>query len=301
MRKIFILLLSSLAIWANAQQEAQYSCYFFNALQINPAYAGTRGTFNVTSVSRAQYIGWVGAPKTQFLSLHTPVGLKHIGIGATVNYDKIGARSMLNSNFQFAYHLQLNENNLRLSMGLSGGFQQDRYNFTGLQVVDPTDPNYLISNSVITPNFGCGAYLFNDNFYAGLSVPRMLKQSIDSKTGNSYLQPHVYLSGGTVFHVNSVILLKPSALIKLTANAPITQDYNLSALFYNQIWLGLMYRAKESIGFNTSFQINEGLMLGYAFDYPINAMRLNQWGNHEIVICLDLRASKKAFISPRYF
>jgi hypothetical protein len=62
-----------------------------------------------------------------------------------------------------------------------------------------------------------------------------------------------------------------------------------------------MYRAKESIGFNTSFQINEGLMLGYAFDYPVNAMRLNQWGNHEIVVCVDLRASKKAFISPRYF
>jgi type IX secretion system PorP/SprF family membrane protein len=208
---------------------------------------------------------------------------------------------MVNTNFQFAYHLQLNDNNLRLSMGLSGGFQQDRYNFSGLQVIDPTDPNYLVSNSVTKPNFGCGAYLFNDKFYAGLSLPRMIKQSLDNKTGNSFLQQHVYLSGGTVFNVTSVIAIKPSALIKLTANAPITHDYNLSALFYKQLWIGFMYRAKESVGFNTSFQLNDALMIGYAFDSPINGMRLNQWGSHEIVICIDLRASKKAFISPRYF
>jgi type IX secretion system PorP/SprF family membrane protein len=301
MRKTVFALLCMLSYGASAQQEAQFSSYFFNPLQINPAYAGTRGTFNITSVSRAQYIGWAGAPKTQFLTLHTPVGLKHIGTGLTVNYDKIGARSMVNTNFQFAYHLQLNDNNLRLSMGLSGGFQQDRYNFSGLQVIDPTDPNYLVSNSVTKPNFGCGAYLFNDKFYAGISLPRMIKQSLENKTGNSILQQHVYLSGGTVFNVTSVIAIKPSALIKLTANAPITHDYNLSALFYKQLWIGFMYRAKESVGFNTSFQLNDALMIGYAFDSPINGMRLNQWGSHEIVICIDLRASKKAFISPRYF
>lgn len=301
MRKTILILLIMLSYGVSAQQESQFSSYFFNPLQINPAYAGTRGTFNITSVSRAQYIGWSGAPKTQFLTLHTPVGLKRIGTGVTVNYDKIGARSMLNTNFQFAYHLQLNENNLRLSMGLSGGFQQDRYNFTGLQVVDPTDPNYLVSNSVTRPNFGCGVYLFNDKFYAGISMPRMIKQSLDNRTGNSFLQPHVYLNGGAVFNVTSVIAIKPSALIKVTANAPITHDYNLSALFYKQLWVGLMYRAKESLGFNTSFQLNDGLMIGYAFDYPVNAMRLNQWGSHEIVISIDLRASKKAFISPRYF
>jgi hypothetical protein len=62
-----------------------------------------------------------------------------------------------------------------------------------------------------------------------------------------------------------------------------------------------MYRIGEGLGFNTSYQINDNLMIGYAFDLPINSMKLNQWGNHEVVISFDIRPRNNAFVSPRYF
>jgi type IX secretion system PorP/SprF family membrane protein len=284
-----------------AQQDPQHSFYFFNPLLFNPAYAGSNGVLNITSVSRVQYVGWDGAPKTQFLSVQAPIARKKIGLGASISYDKIGARTALNAMANFAYHIQLNEDNLKLSLGLSGGFAQNDFGFSGLIVTDQSDPNYLLASNTLRPNFGFGTYLYGKKFYAGLSVPKLLKQSIDNQIGNSINQPHLYLMGGYVFPINSVIDLKPSMLVKYTENAPVTADLNVSAFFYKQIWLGVMYRMNESIGVNTSCQLPNGLMFGYAFDYPINGMRLSQFGNHELVISINLFNKKNAFISPRYF
>lgn len=300
-RKIlFIFILFAKTIYG--QQDAQSSFYFFNPLNFNPAYAGTRGTFNITAVSRLQWTGWDGAPNTQFLSIHTPIVRERIGVGATVSYDKIGARSSLNTSANFSYHLQLNENNLRLSLGLSAMFQQQRYNFSGLQVTDPSDPNYQIASSSISPNFGWGAYLYDKRFYMGISTPRLLKQSIDNNNNElSFLQPHFYFMGGYVFKINSVVDLKTSTLIKTTSNTPSTTDLNISGYFYKIFWTGVMYRFNESIGFNTSIQINDNLMVGYAFDYPINSMHFTQLVTNELVVCIDLKSKKKAYLSPRYF
>jgi len=293
---IFLL---SLSVFA--QQDPQHSFYFNNPLFFNPAYAGSNGVCNITGVSRVQYVGWDGAPKTQFLSVQAPIARKKIGLGATVSYDKIGARSALNTMANFAYHIQLNEDNVRLSLGLSAGFSQNSFGFSGLIVNDPTDPNYLLASNTLSPNFGFGTYLYGKKFYAGFSIPKMLKQSIDNQIGNAINQPHLYVMGGYVFPINSVVDLKPSMLVKYTANAPITTDLNVSAFFYKQVWLGLMCRMNESIGFNRSYQLPNNIMFGYAFDYPINGMRLSQFGNHELVISINLFNKKNAFISPRYF
>ena len=199
---------------------------------------------------------------------------------------------------------------LALDKAITGPFAEQRltgarianaFGFTGLVVNDPSDPNYLLSSNTLSPNFGFGTYLYGKKFYAGLSVPKLLKQSIDNQIGNSINQPHLYLMGGYVFPINSVIDLKPSTLIKYTENAPVTADLNVSAFFYKQVWLGVMYRMNESVGFNASCQLSNGLMVGYAFDFPVNGMRLSQFGNHELVISLNLFNKKNAFISPRYF
>ena len=53
---IAIICLTSMS--AFAQQDAQSSMYFFNPLQFNPAYAGSRGSLNITGLTRAQWAGW---------------------------------------------------------------------------------------------------------------------------------------------------------------------------------------------------------------------------------------------------
>lgn len=289
-----------LGLSALGQQDAQSSMYFFNPLQFNPAYAGSRGALNVTGVTRAQWVGWDGAPNTQFLSVHSPLLRQYIGVGANVAYDKIGSRSGLNAMGNISYHMRLNKEKMKLSLGLSGGIQQYGYDFTGLIVTDPTDPNYTNNFTQTKANFGFGAYLYAQKFYAGVSVPRLVKRNIDNNTGNSYLQRHLYVMAGYVHKVNSILDIKPSFLVKYTGSGPVIADINLSAHLYNRFWGGLVYRTTDCIGINASYQIKDYCMVGYAYDFPINGKRLNQWGTHEVVISFDIN-SKKALQSPRYF
>ncbi len=300
MKKIllFIFILSALVL--RAQQDAQASMYFFNPLNYNPAYAGTRGSLNLTAVHRSQWVGWEGAPQTQFLSIHAPIARKRIGLGVNMSYDNIGSRSNVNAMANFAYHLQLNSKSLRLSFGASAGINSNQYDFNGLIVNDQSDV-FITSNQTLAPNFGAGLYLHSNKGYLGFSLPRLIEKSIDDNSGNSFLQRHYYLTSGFVFSANSVTDIKPSILIKYTQNAPITVDLNYSMFFYKKVWVGLMYRMHESVGFNSSYRIKELFTLGYSFDYPINNLRFNNFGSHEVLFSFDIRSKNRAFISPRYF
>ena len=300
MKKILLFIFILSALVSRAQQDAQASMYFFNPLNYNPAYAGTRGSLNLTAVHRSQWVGWEGAPQTQFLSIHAPIVRKRIGLGVNMSYDNIGSRSNVNAMANFAYHLQLNSKSLRLSFGASAGINSNQYDFNGLIVNDQSDI-FITSNQTLAPNFGAGLYLHSNKGYLGFSLPRLIEKSIDDNSGNSFLQRHYYLTSGFVFSANSVTDIKPSILIKYTQNAPITVDLNYSMFFYKKVWVGLMYRMHESVGFNSSYRIKELFTLGYSFDYPINNLRFNNFGSHEVLFSFDLRSKNRAFISPRYF
>jgi type IX secretion system PorP/SprF family membrane protein len=229
------------------------------------------------------------------------VATKHIGIGGNLSYDRIGSRSGYSAMANFAYHLRFNSKDLRLSFGASAGINGNQYDFNELVVTDPSDPAFLSANRSLSPQFGAGAYLYGKKGYLGLSAPKLLQKSIDNNTSNSIVQRHYYLAAGYVFSLNSVFDLKPSILVKYTQNAPITVDVNLSAQMFNKFWVGGMFRFKESVGLNASYQINDQFMVGYAFDFPFNNMNYRNWGSHEVVICVDIRSKNNAFISPRYF
>ncbi len=300
MKKILLFIFILSALVSRAQQDAQASMYFFNPLNYNPAYAGTRGSLNLTAVHRSQWVGWEGAPQTQFLSIHAPIVRKRIGLGVNMSYDNIGSRSNVNAMANFAYHLQLNSKSLRLSFGASAGINSNQYDFNGLIVNDQSDI-FITSNQTLAPNFGAGLYLHSNKGYLGFSLPRLIEKSIDDNSGNSFLQRHYYLTSGFVFSANSVTDIKPSILIKYTQNAPITVDLNYSMFFYKKVWVGLMFRMHESVGFNSSYRIKELFTLGYSFDYPINNLRFNNFGSHEVLFSFDIRSKNRAFISPRYF
>ena len=46
--------------------------YVYNALAINPAFAGCHDALSATISYRNQWVGFKDAPKSQMLSVHTP-------------------------------------------------------------------------------------------------------------------------------------------------------------------------------------------------------------------------------------
>ena len=73
-----------------SQQESKFSYYMFNHQAINPAYTGSRGITNLTSVIRSQWVGIEGAPETQTITFGKSLNSKNLGYGISVLNDKIG-------------------------------------------------------------------------------------------------------------------------------------------------------------------------------------------------------------------
>lgn len=285
-----------------AQQDEQSSLYMFNPLYFNPAYAGSRNSIHAVGIGRFQWVGMEGAPITQFASFDMPVRSQSIGLGVHFVHDRIGARERTGVYADFSFSIRLNKKGHRLAFGVNAGADFANYNFATVPTNNPNDPILQNSYSGIRPNIGGGIYYYGDRFFAGASIPRILDDAVlESIDQVSVTKRHIFITGGYVFRLNSVLDLKTSALVKLTPFAPVTFDVNASLYIQKRFWIGAMYRYHESVGANLAINIAPWMTVGYAFDYPINDLRTNQFGTHEVMLSFDFTAGRKSFISPRYF
>jgi len=287
-----------------AQQAEQSSLYMHNSLYFNPAYAGTRNTLNATVVAREQWVGLKGAPSSKYISLHSPIYNRRLGIGLHASNDVIGSRKKNTLYVDLNTSIKVNKRNDRLNLGISTGIDNYSFGFSELYAIDSNDPIASLDVNKLAPNVGAGIYYYNDRYYAGLSVPSIINYyNKFNDISQNINQPHVFLTGGYVFNINTVMDLKASSMIRYTKGAPLTIDLNTNLLMYKKLWLGLMYRSGEGFGVNASVVIFDDFTIGYAYDYPINELRTYQKGSHEVMLQYDLNRykNKNKIYSPRYF
>lgn len=286
-----------------AQQDEQMSLYMYNQLYYNPAYAGSRDALSAIAIARFQWVNFDGAPRSQWFSMHAPLMQRHLGVGVHAVNDRIGNRSRTAIYGDISGSVKVSKKGSRIALGVSVGADVVGYDFSNVQVLDETDPYFGEVYTDTKPNVGTGIYYYGDRHYFGISSPRLLEAKTTSfDTLITRLNSrHFFVSGGYIFDLNSVLKLKPSALIKYTPNAPMTIDVNATMLMYDVVWAGLMYRYHESMGVHVLVDIKKTVGIGYNYDFPINGLRTFQSGSHEIFIRYDMRPKKSVYTSPRYF
>lgn len=287
---------------AIAQQEAMYTHYAFNTLSINPAYAGSREALTITALHRSQWVGFKGAPTSQTVNVHAPVG-EDMGVGLSIMRDKLGPVNTTSVFADYAYKVPLLTG--KLSMGIKAGFDMLNLDLTNLTAIDAGDvaaQNYSKTNI----NLGLGAHYTTDKYFVGLSTPRLLplRYYPDNVQGFKANQKiHAYLMGGYVFDINPKLQIKPIALIKTTGAAPTQAELTGIATLDKRLEIGAMFRTGDAIGVLAGFNFDNSLRLGYSFDwsYGLNTGRYNA-GSHELVLRYDfVQGIKKKIVSPRNF
>ena len=305
--KLIVLALLSAIVLKNvyAQQEPQYSQYMFNMMSVNPAYAGTREALNALVLSRFQWIGMDGAPRSHTFVLHTPVKDKKIGIGMSVINDYIGPVRNTYLNLNYAYRISLNEK-LTLSMGLKGGIYNYYVGLTDLNI-NESDVNFNQDfKKNLQPNLGTGFYLYSDDYYLGISVPKLIKSDLQNEDSDnnvlSEIRRHYFISAGYMFDINSDWKFKPSLLNKMVEGAPPSLDVTAQALYKGQVWLGTTYRIGDAVVFLFEIQVNRQIIVGYSYDVTISEMNNVTNGSHEFLISYDFAGfTNEKVKSPRYF
>lgn len=300
---VFIIFVGALAGLEplQAQQDSQYTQYMYNTVMVNPAYAGTRGTLSTIGLYRNQWVGLDGAPETINFSLNSPIGVQGVGLGLGFVSDKIGPSSESLITADFSYTIKVGDE-LNLSFGIKGGFSLFDLNPDKLTIFDPNDYNLRRQNSM-SPVVGAGVYLHSERWYLGFSTPNFLetKHYDDVQVSTATEELHMYFIGGYVFDINSSFKLKPALMAKAVDGAPLAVDVSANALINNGLILGLAYRLDAAVSAMAGFQLNENMMVGYAYDYETTDLGNYNNGSHEIFLRFELGTRLRSKVNPRFF
>ena len=290
------LLLVTISI--KGQQDPLYTQYNYNMNVINPAYAGSKGVFSLGVLGRSQWVGIEGSPRTLTLAAHSPVG-KSVGLGLSVIADRVGPVRETNIFGDFSYTIVTSENS-RLALGLKAGVTSLQVNT--LTANNNNDPlNVPIDRTA--PNFGTGAYFYTDKFYAGFSIPNLLKTRYLEKSAGvvstASEEMHYFITTGYVFDIYDDLKLKPSTMIRGVKNAPLSVDISANLLWQEKFEFGAPYRFNKSFSGVIGFLLNEDMRIGYSYDQSIGNFGNFNFGSHEIMLLIDF--NKRNLKSPRFF
>lgn len=298
---IIILLLVNLSVFA--QQDSQYTNYMYNTINVNPAYAGSRGVMSIFGLHRSQWIGLEGAPVTNSASINTPIENTNLGVGLSFVNDKIGASDENTISADISYTIQTSSF-YKLSFGIKGSANLFNVDYTKLNRYDLTDPKF--QNNVenkFSPNIGAGVYFYSDKLYLGLSVPNFLdsNQFNDNTSSTSLENLHYYLIGGYVFDLNPDIQFKPAFMCKTVVGSPLQLDLSANFLFNEKFVLGAAWRWDAAMSFMAGFQVSNGLYIGYGYDLETTRLANYNSGSHEIFLRFELSKNQEKILAPRFF
>lgn len=306
-KKIGLILLFALFFQTHtmlSQQDAQYTQYMYNTVSVNPAYAGSRGHMSIAALHRSQWLGLEGAPTTQTLNVHTPIGYRGLGLGLSVVSDKIGPTSETNLDVDFSYTLQTSREG-KLSFGLKASANLLDVRFSQLDQFTTDQSLEQDIDNRFSPNVGAGVYYHTNKFYLGLSVPRILETShFDSSSlSTASEQMNFYFITGYVWDVNPFLKFKPTLLTKMVQGAPLQVDLSANFMFDDQFILGAGYRWDAALSALVGFHVSNELLIGIAYDREITDLGSAAFndGSFEIIIRYDFVKTRGNLKSPRFF
>lgn len=322
MKKTFCLLFCSFAaLYVQAQQRPHYTQYILNNYILNPALTGIENYTDVKLSARDQWVGMQGAPRTAYISVHTPIGKKdyktaatsynvpgenprgraywenytasepHHGVGVTILNDQTGLYNRFNANVSYAYHLGLSPR-MNISAGFAAGIL--RVGRNGAKSTynngDPTDPAQGNGSDInkLRPDLSAGIWLYAADFFVGVSAQQVIpsKVALNDDTLGFKLVPHIFATAGYRYLLNEDINAIPSIMLKYVSGSPsIPQfDLNLKLQYQDLLWLGGSYRLKDGYAAMVGLNVGNTFNVGYAYDFTKTPLNTVSKGTHEIII-----------------
>ncbi len=298
---IKILLVSCLTITLNAQQDITFSLYSFNSSILNPAHAGTHKSNEIYAMSRLQWLGVDGAPRSYAVTANLPFQSK-FGASAGILVDELGPTRRTIAYGDIGTHINVSSK-VKLSFGLRGKATSYSVQLTRLAIIEQNDASYFEDIDEKTNfNVGYGAVLYDGKFYLGFSSPSAIETSVETNGTKIILENrHYYGYVGYKFRVGDHLSFNPSILIKQVNNTPLDLDLNLMAIVKEKVSASLMYSHLDAVGANISYDLNAKLRLGVAYEVPITNLSIGSITTLEFAIRYITGKERSRAVSPVYF
>ncbi len=299
-----VILFGFVAVHLEAQLYPLTDHYIYNALSINPAFAGSQEAVSATFQYRNQWFGFPDAPKSRILSIHAPVNHSRMGLGLLLSRNTLGIYKETTILGNYAYRHEFSEGTLALGLGF--GIIARHVSWNELQAADAGDA--LLTDNLVSsvlPDFSLGAYYYAKNYFIGISLPLFLSHVPDENTGNYKLKNDFsnytyFLQGGYEAEISTFIKILPAVLVRYHPNARLQADYIVQVGLKDRIRAGLGYRSSRMMVGMLQAQINEQLRIGYSYDFDFSKTGHYKNGSHEIVLGYIFKYSRDV-AGPRQF
>ncbi|MCG9911681.1 MAG: type IX secretion system membrane protein PorP/SprF [Flavobacteriales bacterium] len=274
----------------HAQQDPQFTQFYFNKLMINPATAGYHDNICVNLFNRFQWTGFEKAPFTNQLSVDANLKtfIKHdIGVGLTVFNDNIGFFNTTGLRLAGAYRFQLGPG--RLGVGLDLGFQNMIVNGASWNPPQTSiDASLPITGNSMVFDAGLGVFYHTPLWYAGISAKQL--PGMRFKDFSYRAARHMFFTGGYTFKAvggNPNIDINPNAIVK-TDLATVSFDVNVNMIYKEKYWGGLTYRFQDAVALNLGMVLYQtpkhSFIAGYSYDLTTSRLLRFSYGTHELFL-----------------
>ena len=164
---------------------------------------------------------------------------------------------------------------------------QYRIDFDNLTFGQDDEPAFTgpdINNIGYSPDIDVGVYFTDMSYFIGFSTSNLLQSALNFGGIDGYqLKRHYWLMGGYRFDVTRSLSIEPNALIKTTESLLPQADLGVKFYYQEDYWTGIFARTDGTLIALLGYR-NDGLFLGYAFDFTLSEIQRFNYGTHEISI-----------------
>lgn len=248
---------------------------------------------SIYGVVRSQWAGVDGSPKTQVLSVHSPLMNRKVGLGLQVVADQIGPNKNSGAFASYAYRIHMKKS--RLALGIRAGTYTYKYDQSLIKYKDPSQNELsTIKETHFRTDFGI--YYNSRSWYWGWSIIHLVDIS---PSANPYFPSvHRYLTVGKAFQATEGLIINPSILMKNTDETRNT-DINLNFLVKQKFWAGFSLR-KNTIPILFQYIASDQLKIGFSWDVPAGKVIRHMGSSWEVLLQWDINIRKTKTLSPRY-
>lgn len=306
MKRGFKSIITALAVLVGVQSYGQQipisGLYYQNKFLVNPAAAGEQDAFAAFLNHRRQWVGIDGAPVTNILSLHSPIGNGNQAIGATLTTDRTHILQRTAGTVAYSQRFNFNKNGDHyLALGAGLGFIDNRIDLSDVVAQDMTE--IILGASQIngtTFNIDAGLKYKLKGLDLGVAVPQVMETKVaynDYGTDRYFeLKRHLLAYLGYNFDIkDGTWMIEPSAMFRYLPGGSQQIDGNLYINWKDIVWVGGTYRTDVGIIPALGFRIAEQFSVSYAYEISNTEISNQSNGTHEVMIGFRLRGGSKKY------
>lgn len=309
-----VFIICSLGGTMSGQTEAQFSQHHMALGYYNPAWAGSSGDINATSIYKRQWAGMDDTPGYYFVQADMPIhlGVTRHGVGVLFYSNEGGLykNTLKALQYNFKYRLWGGE----VAIGIQPGIYSQKVKGSTVRPEednpsstdgsgDTAMPTTDISGSTFDINMGL--YFRHKQFYMGIGMLHAGQPSIelDEIQEGTLQRSFNFAAGYNIQLKNSLFELQPAVFMQSSTKGFYT-DYTQSAktAFYADITGRVVYDKKFNAGVTWRTGAQSGVIcmigamfdnfqVGYAYDYTTSRTGKSA-GSHEVVARINFRLKK---------